>query len=420
MAQSPVVVVPGITATTLEDQYPIPPDEVWSALTPLATALGSTQMDRIALHPDDVRWEAIEPARVLPHSVFGFIYRDLVAALRHDLTKDRAKPTPVFAFPYDWRQDCARSADQLAGFVDEVLARTALLPHYRGGRTRVDLVGHSMGGMVIADYLVRHGGDKVRRVVTMGSPFEGAIDALIKLAMGLGSLTGEHPRDREREAARTIPAIYQLLPTFPGAIKKSATFSTDLFDVGAWQPSILSTLATWIKRHDALIKPKALFQQYLGTAKSLRDRSRTLVLDDVLPEGDDGWLAIVGVDAKTQVQAGIGQWNDAPSFEFDESPRNDWPKAATGDGTVPFGGACPKFIDLDRLVCVRPKDFDFTEFRDRAAAAAIGFHAFLPTVNLVQRLTLKFLRPEFDGDVWGWKAPGVAKARFPAWLTVAK
>jgi hypothetical protein len=36
----------------------------------------------VALHPDNVRYEALEPARVLPANPFGLVYGDLVEALR--------------------------------------------------------------------------------------------------------------------------------------------------------------------------------------------------------------------------------------------------------------------------------------------------------------------------------------------------
>jgi hypothetical protein len=68
---------------------------------------------------------------------------------------------------------------------------------------------------------------------------------------------------------------------------------------------------------------------------------------------------------------------------------------------------------------VTPDDFSFWELRDRALAKVAGFHSFLPNMNLVQRLTLKFLRPEFSGDVWGHPAPGVAKPTWPTWLKAA-
>ena len=49
MIQPPVIVLPGIIATILDDYCPIVPEEVWSAVL-------HKEYERIALHPDDVRY----------------------------------------------------------------------------------------------------------------------------------------------------------------------------------------------------------------------------------------------------------------------------------------------------------------------------------------------------------------------------
>ncbi len=55
----------------------------------------------------------------------------------------------------------------LAGVVEEVLSQT--------GSSQVDLVGQSMGGLVIRSYLANNSArSKVRRVVTLGSPHAGS------------------------------------------------------------------------------------------------------------------------------------------------------------------------------------------------------------------------------------------------------
>jgi hypothetical protein len=40
-----------------------------------------------------------------------------VAALRHELSPREDEPTPVFAFPYDWRVDVRLTAAALGRFV---------------------------------------------------------------------------------------------------------------------------------------------------------------------------------------------------------------------------------------------------------------------------------------------------------------
>jgi len=403
---TPVIVVPGITATSLEDQYAVVPEALWAP--PF-----HRDFDRISMHPDDARYEARGPSRVAPHALLSSIYEDLVAALRHDLSPSADMPTPVYAFAYDWRQDCKLSAERLSVFIDEVLARTRLLPHYaQQAPERVDLVGHSMGGLIIAHLLATKGLEaKVRRVVTLGTPFHGAIDAVAKLAIGMGKLTGENPREREREAARTIPAIYQLLPSYPGAIGGQSDEPRALFERANWQPSVMQTIKAYCRRFKVKKPAEEVFDGLLEMAADLRTSTDGLRLDDALPEKSQGWLAIVGIGASTQVSFDLAQgWFDFGAAE------NDVASGRTGDGTVPFPGACPTFLTREQLVCVTPDDFSFWEVQDRSLAALVTFHAALPTVNLVQRLTIRFLWPKFSGDVWAHRAPGAAAPAWPSWL----
>ncbi|MGH9581236.1 MAG: hypothetical protein ACRD2R_09585, partial [Terriglobales bacterium] len=268
--------------------------------------------------------------------------------------------------------------------------------------------------------LARHGKDKkVRRVVSIGSPFEGAVDAIEKVSTGMGTLTGSFPRDREREASRTIPALYQLLPSYDGAVKGEPGQPDDVFEVHTWevwQRSVLQTLREYIRLHKAEITPEKLLGQYLDAAWKLRLRIRALDLTKVLPEGAKGWLAIVGLGAPTRItveakkEAG-GRW-----FWF-PPPVDEWSddhnSVKTGDATVPFHGAIPRFLRVENLVCVSPDEFGMMELQDKLLAKTAGFHAALPTVNLVQRLVIKFLRREYSGDIEARPAPGVARPDWP-------
>lgn len=84
---------------------------------------------------------------------------------------------PVFGFEYWTLGRVAAGARQLGWFVDEVLAAT--------GAREVDLIGHSMGGVVARYYISIAGGDeRVHRVITLGSPHAGT---------DLGGLGVGHP-----------------------------------------------------------------------------------------------------------------------------------------------------------------------------------------------------------------------------------
>jgi hypothetical protein len=148
-----------------------------------------------------------------------------------------------------------------------------------------------------------------------------------------------------------------------------------------------------------------------------------LNLTTALPEGKDGWLAIVGVGAATQVRIENRRINPSTCRftvldDVDDWSSGDPESTATGDGTVPFQGALPKFLPKKKLVCVCPDDFSRWEMRDRLLAKTSGFHGFLPALNLVQRIVARFLRDDYTGHVWGWKPPTVRNGEWspPHWL----
>jgi triacylglycerol esterase/lipase EstA (alpha/beta hydrolase family) len=78
----------------------------------------------------------------------------------------RAGLGPIFGFEYWTLGRTAAAARQLGWFVDHVRAAT--------GATDVDVIGHSMGGVVARYYVSLAGGDgAVRRLITLGSPHAG-------------------------------------------------------------------------------------------------------------------------------------------------------------------------------------------------------------------------------------------------------
>ena len=92
----------------------------------------------------------------------------------------------------------ASYAPQVARAIDEVLAAA--------GAGQLVLVGHSMGGLVARAYLDQFGGDKIRHVITLGTPHLGTWMARLALGpnlrdMDLDSVWLEGLR--EREAARS-------------------------------------------------------------------------------------------------------------------------------------------------------------------------------------------------------------------------
>lgn len=422
---NPVIVVPGITASDLHDAYAVAPETVWSTLL-------NKNYDRILLHPDDLRYELQEPARVVPTAVFDTPYGAFIEELRHNLTEHRDKPVPVYPFPYDWRQPLDMVERQLEVFIDEVIARTKLMRHYHAAGynddPKVNLVGHSMGGLVIAGYLQRVGmAAPVEKVATLGSPFRGSLEAPIKVITGTASLGPEQSSNsREREAARLTPALYHLLPSFRGSVATADGLPDDLYSVDTWQQGVIDTLAEFIRLHglqrpgslsDRRDTARQLLTDMLTHARAHRRRIERLDLAATRVGSAAGWLCLIGVDATTRVRLQITQRSGKPFFELTSEDRcnkweapNDAEREDTGDGTVPFKGAVPPFIDRTQLVLLRPDDFGYWELKDKALLQFAGFHSLLPGLNLAHRLVVSHLRGKATKGVWARSAPGVAQA----------
>ncbi len=414
----PVIVVPGITASNLQDEYPINPETVWSVL--------KKDYERISLHPDDLRYEAIEPARVRSGNLFEIAYSELINELRFNLKDKEDEPIPVYPFNYDWRLPLETAQEQLDDFVTEVIERTKLLKHYYNqgyeNDAKVNLVGHSMGGLVITSYLASKGtASPVNKVVTLATPFQGSFEAVIKIITGTANLGTSAPSSRERETARMTPGLYHLLPSFANGITTSEPdLPNSFFEPDIWQDSVFQSLKEFIRlkgrKQDNIDKQaEDLLKVLLNTAQANRDKTDGFTLNNAGLD-NSRWLAVAGIGTDTRVKINVTKIGDSPHFDLrSDDRRNDWDNdktsRMTGDGTVPFEGAIPKFLKVENLVCVTPDDFGYWEVEDRMVTKVAGFHGILPNMDMLHRLIVRFLKDKDDpkGNTWGRPAPGIVE-----------
>ena len=93
------------------------------------------------------------------HSGPAALYGSLLGTLMRNFP-DR----PVYLFSYDWRKSNVETAQKFANFVDEITD---------GGKVQIDIVAHSMGGIVSALYL-KDNDERVDKFLSFGTPYEGA------------------------------------------------------------------------------------------------------------------------------------------------------------------------------------------------------------------------------------------------------
>jgi pimeloyl-ACP methyl ester carboxylesterase len=110
-----------------------------------------------------------------------------------------------FFFPYDWRLDLDRNNIYLKNKIQHIKDQT--------GFDKVDIIAHSMGGLVTEDYINQYGTQSVDKLIFVGTPHLGAPKALSGLLWGdLNIKFGALSKDRIKEIALNSPAIYELLP----------------------------------------------------------------------------------------------------------------------------------------------------------------------------------------------------------------
>lgn len=454
--QNPVIFVPGIQGTTLRDSYAVTPETVWSVLR--------RDEARVAMHPENLRYELLGPARVGPDQVFSRIYGGFVDELRTELSTV-SHATPVYPFPYDWRLPLSVTAAQLSHFIDEVIERTALMrPYHASGwvnAPRVDLVAHSMGGLLVAEVIAAHPSPRIGKVVTLATPFRGSPEAPIKIVTGTAELGEEETNPRDRFAARLTPALYHLIPDYAGAVVAHGVGANEakgagedeadgaggersgapasLWSAEGWQPSVLHSIADALERYGTkslgsrsarLDEAQTLLQSLLDEARGFRERIEGM---DLAAAGltPDRWLRIVGVDATTRVRLPIGTRNGGPWLELKSADRvNRWSAQRgagiaggeggsantstlahsheTGDGTVPWLGARTAGLPDEGAVAIRPRDLGYWAVGSRVLRRGAGFHAALPAYHLVQRITTTFLKgADASPGIWGWAPPGL-------------
>jgi PKD repeat protein/pimeloyl-ACP methyl ester carboxylesterase len=133
------------------------------------------------------------------------------AALRRDGSpnwKSLRSGPELFVFPFDWRLDNAANAEKLARYVD-------LINLVHPDSPKVDLLCHSMGGLIARRYVLDHPG-RVDRFISISSPYLGAVKPINAMKSGdMGEMTMSVfvPEPRMKIVTRHMPAVHQLLAT---------------------------------------------------------------------------------------------------------------------------------------------------------------------------------------------------------------
>lgn len=137
------------------------------------------------------------------YGVLG-IYTKLVNSIKEKFGSEY----DVQFFSYDWRYGNAATSGKLEKVINQM------------DYDSVIFVAHSMGGIVVSDYIRKvENKEKIDKVITLGTPFLGSPKALSALESGtlFFNLTDNITSQSVKNMAKNFPSIYELIP-FSGFI----------------------------------------------------------------------------------------------------------------------------------------------------------------------------------------------------------
>ncbi|MBV6421661.1 MAG: hypothetical protein DAHOPDDO_02942 [Ignavibacteriaceae bacterium] len=115
----------------------------------------------------------------------------------------------LFCFTYDWRKNNLTNAELLSFFIDSVRNWT--------GANQVNLVGHSMGGIVSKTCIKNFDKSRIKNMVFIATPHLGAPEMLTVMLKGKLfewlNFVNEIEWLAARSLARNLPSCYQLIPS---------------------------------------------------------------------------------------------------------------------------------------------------------------------------------------------------------------
>jgi len=203
--KNPVIFIPGIMGSRLYDSEG---NIVWMEYSLKLTKLGERMNMRNTLM---VKNNGIDQVTLTEHEreygvmgPFEYPYKKIV-----DRLCDEFPDRGVYFFSYDFRQLKSDSSDLLHQQIQNILQKT--------GGSKVDLVAHSLGGLVVSTYLETYGEEHIRKIIMVATPYEGTPDT-INTAL-TGELTYvpagwlEAVTKLSKEVRISFPSTAELIPT---------------------------------------------------------------------------------------------------------------------------------------------------------------------------------------------------------------
>jgi hypothetical protein len=343
---TPVIYVPGIMGSPLYDDINynnqlVPDEKAWFGMQFFT---GSLLLQPNGIDPNGSYNIKVAPLRNdaantlrneledVPMDLFKGFFDNMEASgyLLDDYDDDHNEGENLFCFTYDWRKNNLTNAELLSNFIDSVLIWT--------GAVQVNLVGHSMGGIVSKTCIQNFDKSRIDKIVFIGTPHLGTPEVLTVMLKGKLfewlNFVNEIEWLTARILARNLPSCYQLIPSY------------SYFDM-----SFNNGLSTDIDIYSQCFQmPNGNYTNYPELISYLGNYESCIIedLNDFLLDNSENFKASIDTIDFGNVEVfnivGFNQWTIGKNKVIDGSPplyykTIDYYRNLNGDFTVPVRSA---------------------------------------------------------------------------------
>mgnify|MGYP000035337546 CR=1 FL=1 len=205
-----------------------------------------------------------------------------------------------FEFYYDWRKPLNNLASQLNNYLENtVLANKPL-------GTKVNLIGHSLGGLVARTYGQNFGLEKVSQIITSGSPHQGAIPAYLAWA---GAKIGD-PGSWEWIAMQLYLQIHK------------GIFNSPVKAVQNLSPSLKDILPVFNFTSPAIITGNS-FLENLNTGISQELKNKLTTIDGLENDLNKDTIESIVLGERSLTDKLMGLWKDGKPITYNYTNLGD-------------------------------------------------------------------------------------------------
>lgn len=278
----------------------------------------------------------------------------------------------LFVFPYEWRKSNVESVKLLKTKIEEIKTKTDW--------PKVDIVAHSMGGLVAREYIeTLDGGKNVDQLVTLGTPHSGSPKAYLTWD---GGEFGVRLEDRvlkkifQQEAEENdfedvfdyvrnapIPSVRELLPTYPYLKEKGSGEMRTYPD----------------------LYPKNVFLENLGIVANV-SKLIPVEIDNVIGKtSNDKTIEKIRVGGPSielmNDPEEVVLWGHGEPDGYDDLFGDKGLELGPGDGTVPYDSA--KGIAADVVIEIESEHSDIPSDAAKTVVKLLKGHDAIPDLLLL-------------------------------------